>query len=349
MILSAHVEHSLSYSSSCLKRAIPLMVKYKMPITPLNYALWYCYVSGRNKALNEELDNIIRTFSTCDQERAKYLFNKYLSQDDLSLIYQLSNDFNGVVSNVQQGINDTLVHSIQFNQTLQECREQLNGVNLSDGDSFDNVLDCVERLSGESAALQDRAQDFQNQLAQAYAEISELKQELTLSKNKAEKDTLTGLYNRGKFDEDISRFCQATHLAGLAVLVMVDIDHFKQFNDTFGHQKGDQVLRAVASKLLKHVSSVGQVYRFGGEEFCFTAHFASVSDMTNFTQQLRIAISKLQVKKPKSTNVLSKITASFGIAIKSKNSQPEQLIAKADQALYLAKEHGRNRLEIVEE
>ena len=80
---------------------------------------------------------------------------------------------------------------------------------------------------------------------------------------------------------------------------MVDIDHFKVFNDTFGHQKGDQVLRAVAVKLLKHVASVGQVYRYGGEEFCFTAQFTSISDMTNFTQQLRQAVTKLQIKDPK--------------------------------------------------
>ncbi len=349
MILTAQADHSLSYSSHCLKLAIPFMVKYKMPITPLNYALWYCYVSEKNQDLNKELDNIIKKYKTCDHEQAKRLFNKYLSKDDLSLFYQLSTGFNNVVGKVHQDINEALTYSAEFNQALQECRETLNKADISQESGFDDVLDCVERLSDESAALQSRAQDFQNQLAMAYSEITELKQELVRSRSKAEKDPLTGLYNRGKFDEDITRFCQTNDLAEVAVLTMVDIDHFKQFNDTFGHQKGDQVLRAVSAKLLKHVSSVGQAYRYGGEEFCFTAQFASISDMTNFTQQLRQAVTKLQIKDPNSNKVLSQVTASFGIAIKAKNSNPEQLIAKADKALYLAKEHGRNRIEIVEE
>ena len=233
MILSAQAEHSLSYSSHCLKLAIPLMVKYKMPITPLNYALWYCYVSEKNQDLNEELDSIIKKHNTCSHEQAKHLFNKYLSRDDLALFYQLSGGFNDVVGKVHQDINEALSYSAEFNQALQECRDTLTSADISQERGFDDVLDCVERLSDESAALQSRAQDFQNQLALAYSEITELKQELVRSRSKAEKDPLTGLYNRGKFDEDITRFCQTNDLAEVTVLTMVDIDHFKQFNATF--------------------------------------------------------------------------------------------------------------------
>ncbi|QPL41898.1 GGDEF domain-containing protein [Pseudoalteromonas sp. A41-2] len=349
MVLSAQAAHSLGYSSHCLKLAIPLMVKYKIPITPLNYAIWYCYVSDKNHDLNKELDGFISRFNGCSYEQANYLFNKYLSANDLSLFYQLSNSFDDVVGQVQHDLTAALNQSTQFNQVLYACRGKLHDADISKERGFDDVLHCVERLTNESAALQNRTQDFQNQLALAYAKIITLKQELIDSKRKAEKDTLTGLFNRGKFDEDITVFCQRDDLAEIAVLVMVDIDHFKVFNDTFGHQKGDQVLRAVAVKLLKYVASVGQVYRYGGEEFCFTAQFTSISDMTNFTQQLRLAITKLHIKDPASTTVLGYVTASFGVAIKSTNSQPNQLIKKADKALYLAKKHGRNRIEIIEE
>ncbi len=349
MILSTQAEHSLSYSSYCLKLAVPLMIKHKMPITPLNYAIWYCYVSNKNPELNIALDKIIAEYKTCSHAHAKQLFNQYLSNDDLTLFYQLSGGLNDVVGKVHQDINEALNYSAEFNQTLQACHLKLKHVDISQESGFDDVLDCVARLSDESATLQNKAQDFQEQLTQAYAEITLLKQELVKSKDKAQKDPLTGLLNRGKFDDDIKRFCQNNELAQVSVLTMIDIDHFKAFNDTFGHQKGDQVLRAVSAKLLKYVSSVGQIYRYGGEEFCFTAQFASISDMTNFTQQLRQAIAKLQIKKANSETVLSQVTASFGIAIKAKNSQPEQLIAQADKALYLAKEHGRNRIEIVEE
>ncbi|MGB0842933.1 MAG: GGDEF domain-containing protein, partial [Pseudoalteromonas shioyasakiensis] len=107
---------------------------------------------------------------------------------DLALFYQLSGGFNDVVGKVHQDINEALSYSAEFNQALQECRDTLTSADISQERGFDDVLDCVERLSDESAALQSRAQDFQNQLALAYSEITELKQELVRSRSKAEKD-----------------------------------------------------------------------------------------------------------------------------------------------------------------
>jgi diguanylate cyclase len=194
MVLSAQADHSLGYSSHCLKLAIPLMVKYKIPITPLNYAIWYCYVSDKNHDLNKELDGFISRFNGCSYEQANYLFNKYLSANDLSLFYQLSNSFDDVVGQVQHDLTAALNQSTQFNQVLYACREKLHDADISKERGFDDVLHCVERLTNESAALQNRTQDFQNQLALAYAKLITLKQELIDSKRKTEKDTLTGLY-----------------------------------------------------------------------------------------------------------------------------------------------------------
>ena len=147
MILSAQAEHSLSYSSHCLKQAIPLMVKYKMPITPLNYAIWYAYVSNKTPELNDALDKIIDEFKTCSHEHAKALFNQFLSSDDLALFYQLSGGFNDVVGKVHQDINEAINYSTEFNQTLQECHLKLKNADISQETGFDDVLDLNDRMS----------------------------------------------------------------------------------------------------------------------------------------------------------------------------------------------------------
>ncbi|WP_404340625.1 GGDEF domain-containing protein [Pseudoalteromonas mariniglutinosa] len=345
------VEPSMAYSGACLKQAIPLMVKYKMPITPLNYAVWYCYISQRNIALNKELDAFLEVQQNCTHEQAKYLFDKYLSSEDLSLFYRLSDGFDNVINRVHQGISDTLVRSNHFTNRLQQCQQRLSISDLSEAGALDEVLDCVARLSDESIELQHHANHFQHQLASAYAEIKDLKNELLSSKAKAEVDKLTGLFNRGKFDEDMQAFCQQNRLKSpqVAILAILDIDHFKQFNDLYGHQKGDDVLKRVAKKLVLCADNKVRVYRYGGEEFCLTGKFSSISEAVNFVQKMRQSIAGLVIKDSRKSKVVGKVTASFGIAIKAVNSKPDKLIAKADKALYLAKEHGRNRVEVIAE
>ncbi|TMO56747.1 GGDEF domain-containing protein [Pseudoalteromonas phenolica] len=339
---------SLSHSAQCLKQAIPLLVKYKIPVTPINYAIWYCYVLGSNVDLNTELDNILAEQGTCSASSARYLFDKYLSDKDLELFYQLSEDFQGTLESVQADIDSTLASSQSFNSALLLCKSNLNSLDKNDISSFDNVLSYVDKLTEESVLMQQTASSFQKKLQAAYSEISELKQALVSSQEAAITDQLTGLLNRGKFDEDIAlHISQYINTNAISkTLIFVDIDHFKQFNDDFGHQKGDDVLKVVANKLSRHCTNKASAYRYGGEEFCILADFKSVSEALNFCQAIRKDIEKLSVKGKKTGKSIRNITASFGIAFFKEKQNLEDFISCADKALYLAKAHGRNRVEI---
>ncbi len=198
--------------------------------------------------------------------------------------------------------------------------------------------------------MQDYARGFQTKLAQAYNEIKDLKEALTMTQEAVDKDSLTGLLNRGKFDTDIVEFClhasSQDEQAKIAVLIMLDIDHFKRFNDDFGHQKGDEVLKLVAQKVQNSVQDEYNAYRYGGEEFCITGYFDSINDAMTFCNQLRLSIAKLTIRKKEDSNNKRNISASFGIALMEPFSKSCLLVEKADRALYLAKTHGRNRVEI---
>lgn len=337
---------SLSHSAQCMKQAIPLMVKYKMPVTPVNYAIWYCYVLGSNEQLNNQLDEILDNYQTCPPMQAKQLFDAFLSDKDLALFHQISDTFQDTITDVQIDIDKTLESSQDFSAVLSQCHSGLYGLKKNSLESFDDVLGYVDRLTEESVLMQQNAYQFQKKLEKAYAEISDLKTALVNTQEAASQDPLTGLLNRGKFDEDIVLFCKAENTGTHRALIFVDIDHFKKFNDDFGHQKGDDVLRVVSAKVMKHTEGIGKAYRYGGEEFCITAELDSLSEVVNFTEGIRKDIAKLSVKGKKTGKSVRSITASFGIALHVEQCLVTQLIERADRALYLAKEHGRNRIEI---
>ncbi|WP_286938320.1 MULTISPECIES: GGDEF domain-containing protein [unclassified Pseudoalteromonas] len=339
---------SLAHSAQCLKKAIPLMVKYRMPVTPINYAIWYCYVQGSKPALNAELDHVIAEQQTCTQNKAKEIFDKHLSEDDLVFFQEMADRFHGTMEQVQHDISVTLNHSKSFTTSLVDSQNEL--ASLANVNSFNEILGCVERLTDESVAMQDYAREFQTKLAVAYNEIKDLKEALNLSQEAADTDPLTGFFNRRKFDDDIQQFCQTyseqADESVLAVLIMFDIDHFKRFNDDFGHQKGDEVLKLVAKKVSKNISDSLNVYRYGGEEFCITGYFDSINEIMVFADKIRLDIASLTIRKKDDVNSKRAISASFGLAILRPFTKGSVLIERADRALYIAKTHGRNRIEI---
>ena len=339
---------SLAHSAQCLKKAIPLMVKYRMPVTPINYAIWYCYVQGSKPALNAELDHVIAEQQTCTQNKAKEIFDKHLSEDDLVFFQEMADRFHGTMEQVQHDISVTLDHSKSFTTSLVDSQNEL--ASLANVNSFNEILGCVERLTDESVAMQYYAREFQTKLAVAYNEIKDLKEALNLSQEAADTDPLTGFFNRRKFDDDIQQFCQTyseqADESVLAVLIMFDIDHFKRFNDDFGHQKGDEVLKLVAKKVSQNISDSLNVYRYGGEEFCITGYFDSINEIMVFADKIRLDIASLTIRKKDDVNSKRAISASFGLAILRPFTKGSVLIERADRALYIAKTHGRNRIEI---
>ncbi len=153
------------------------------------------------------------------------------------------------------------------------------------------------------------------------------------------KDTLTGLYNRRFFDKTLKdEIHRARRYNRDLSLIMIDIDHFKKFNDTYGHQKGDDVLHTVASILVENSRSTDIVARYGGEEMSIILPETPVDKAVLAGEKVRLMVKSEAEKRE---GVI--ITISIGIAgMNAKNDSPEKLISSADAALYIAKESGRN-------
>jgi diguanylate cyclase (GGDEF)-like protein len=159
----------------------------------------------------------------------------------------------------------------------------------------------------------------------------------------ARTDSLTGLYNRRAFDEQMRRTLDESDRFGLSVsLIVADIDHFKRINDVHGHEAGDAVLRHVARTLQETVRAVDVCSRYGGEELAVLLPHTGLGGAVELAERLRRAIEGRAVA---ATPVAIPVTASFGVACYPETSHSrEGFFASADMALYQAKRDGRNRI-----
>ncbi|MCQ8877165.1 GGDEF domain-containing protein [Pseudoalteromonas shioyasakiensis] len=338
---------SLSQSAAHLKKVIPMMSSYKVPYTPINYAIWYCYALGQNLKLNLRLDSILEQHQTCPPAEAKVLFDEFLTEKDLSVFYEISSDFQDSISQVKGDIDNTLASSQEFTAFLNSCNAGLHDIQHNSLASYDEVLSIVSRLSEESASMQHKAHTFQRRLEVAYKEISTLKQTLMSAQEVANLDSLTELSNRTRFNFDIKRLL-TEHVSkqGLLSLVFIDIDYFKKFNADFGHQKADDVLKVVANKLKSVCNHSINAYRYDGKLFCILGVFKDVPQVLSFTENLRQSIGELSVKGKKTGTAVRYISVSCGVALFDEDQLPQGLIERANRALYMAKSHGKNRVEI---
>ena len=155
-------------------------------------------------------------------------------------------------------------------------------------------------------------------------------------------DGLTGMHNRRYFDDAMAEYLDQFRKIDKPIgLMILDLDHFKKVNDTYGHDVGDEVLRQIARCLQEFTRYHDVVARLGGEEFAVVAPNMSRESLFKLADRIRHAISSLNIK---SGNVTLRVTMSIGLAIWDHKETAEELYKRADMQLYQAKRTGRNRV-----
>ncbi|UDL04955.1 diguanylate cyclase [Marinobacter sp. CA1] len=217
-----------------------------------------------------------------------------------------------------------------------------------------SLIDSMNRLSDGAMKFADGDPDHRievripYELAGVADTFNTMRSKILLQQRELETaaitDSLTGLHNRRHFDRMLAQEClRAERFGQPLALVLCDIDHFKKFNDTYGHQNGDRVLKAVSEALHDAVRQVDVVCRYGGEEFVVILPNCDREQAGEAAERLRQTMAALSVQLADGQTVA--ISGSFGVAIQSdQDSDPEALIRRADDALYDSKRHGRDRV-----
>ncbi|MEA2100354.1 MAG: diguanylate cyclase, partial [Campylobacterota bacterium] len=156
-------------------------------------------------------------------------------------------------------------------------------------------------------------------------------------------DSLTGIFNRSKFELELRIEIDRVHRydSGTFSLIFFDIDHFKSINDNFGHLEGDNALKEIAKLIKSHIRSTDTLARWGGEEFVVIMPQTSLKQIQTVAEIFRKVISETTF------NLIGKITCSFGVSEFKKDDNAQSVILRADKAMYMAKENGRDRVEVM--
>lgn len=326
-------------AANYLRQAIPLMVEHKIPPNPINYTLWYNYVAKKLPGLNASIDKEIGRAGTYDENYSELLYNDHILAEDLEDHKKALTSLTEMATTMLTQVNTSTAESDKFEASLSS-----NISKLESAKSLSDVKDIIDSVSSSTSDMQMATKQFHASLNTAHSEIESLKKELATTRQHAYYDQLTQLYNRHSFDKCLNEAI-AENCENLC-LIMADVDHFKSFNDQYGHIVGDKVLQAMGAVLNNNSPENGTPARYGGEEFALVLKNCELDKATQVAEHIRGKIEALQIKLRGSDDILDKITASFGVACYTSGECYEQLIERADQALYEAKNNGRNRVEI---
>ncbi len=336
---------SVEQAAERLRKAVPIMVRHGIPVTPVNYALWYTYVTNEDPTLNKRIDEIVSAYGTLPLTSAEGLFREHVSPagNYETALDRVKDRLEQMVQGIDHDLHTTIADTRSFNSLLDECSRDLRSPSVGNT-NLDDIFGTVDRLLQGSTAMQQNTSRFEQSLNAANDEIRRLRTELESLRQDAMNDELTGVFNRKAFDIELAQFLNHGDHGPSIHLAMLDIDHFKQFNDRFGHMVGDRVLGLVG-KQLNATARVGvSVYRYGGEEFALIFCGGGFEQAVQFVENLRTTIGNLVLRDTRSGERLSGITVSIGIASRHRGETAEQLLERADIALYRAKESGRNRV-----
>ncbi len=205
---------------------------------------------------------------------------------------------------------------------------------------------AAERAAGAMRSqLETRTNLERDQLDELRFAMTKMQGELEQARREASVDALTQVFNRAALDSHLSLVADQAFLSAVpASIVMVDIDHFKGVNDSFGHPVGDEVLRQVADTIVRgFLRREDFVARYGGEEFCIVAQHTSFEATRDRAERLRRAISEMKIE---AFGKKLSVSVSFGIAALDSGESAKRWLTRADEALYRAKQKGRNRISI---
>jgi diguanylate cyclase len=323
------------------ERAMHAMARHDVPATPENYAIWYAYAAGSDPELVKALDVVISNNGTFTPERNAEIRERFFARSRLDQTVQATGaGLESAIARILELLGDHDADQSAFGRKLAQMSGALDG-----GSTAETVQQVLRQLRQETRAILVKNQELEYRLNRSKREIEQLRQDLETVRRDALTDPLTGIANRKQFDQRLREACAAALEDGTAVaLVMADIDHFKAFNDRFGHRVGDEVLKLVARHLRDHVKGRDTPARYGGEEFTLILPATSLDGATVLAEQIRKSLAEHNLTSRQTDLRYGRVTLSSGIAVYRLGERLDDLLQRADRALYLAKQGGRNRV-----
>jgi len=309
--------------------------------TPLNFELWLHYVGDPDGPLGREIDRLVKTGATITEAIAEELAAQYLPKLRLNdEIRDAGDQLNRQLHSITSAIQTAQRSNAIYGKTLAGASEE-----LTHAPDHQTLQAMVQGLAAATRKAQRESNTLEKRLSASTEEIVRLREHLEQVRREAMTDALTTLANRKAFDEGLDSACAAAETSGRPLaLAVIDIDHFKRFNDTWGHQTGDQVIRYVASVIGRVGEAPRLAARYGGEEFAIVFPATEIEAVAKELDNVRHEIGSRALKRRSTNEDLGTVTVSVGVAAFRPGEAAANLLERADAALYASKRGGRDRV-----
>jgi diguanylate cyclase len=336
-LADAFDELDFEFVSGLAEKAMRAVAEQRVPPTPQNFHVWFKYALGTPIELKRTIDILVANKRKFDPATNRDLYTTYVGSKgtDEAVAHHVSQQLHSVLESAQQFLNT----AIADNRTQIDAISQV--ADRSEAGVDPRLL--VQTLMDELSRAATRATKLEAQFADKSRELDMIRESLSQSEARARTDTLTGLPNRRALEE-FFRTAQSEAMEQGQPLsaFLIDIDHFKRFNDNFGHGVGDQVLRLVAKALHERVREHDLAARYGGEEMIAVLPGADLSACTAVAERIRGALADCKITRRSTGEELPGITVSIGVGQFQFGESMEDMIERCDRALYQAKKRGRN-------
>ncbi|MGA2056698.1 MAG: GGDEF domain-containing protein [Bradyrhizobium sp.] len=311
------------------------MSQHGVPPTPDNFSVWFYYAMGGSLTLKKTIDVLIANKRKFDSGVNRDLYLTYVNPHS-STGGDFPEQLHGVIASAQEflttAISDNRAQMADLGEVKSECQTAVD------------PRPIIEKLVKELSKATTRSSALEANFLQTTKDLDQIKDSLKQAEQHSNTDALTGLANRRSLDAFL-RTAQITAMeAGTPLgILLIDIDHFKKFNDGFGHQVGDQVLRLVGKVLQESVRDCDLAARYGGEELMAILPGAEVEACFEAAERIRRRIAEARLTRRTTGEEISSVTVSIGVAQFRMGETADGMIERCDRALYQAKRAGRNR------
>jgi diguanylate cyclase len=317
-----------------------LMTRHGHPATPEIYAVWYAYAARREPALAAHIDRATVGGEAVPLTLMKELHTSFFSHAaEGDMLRRTGDQVSAELGRMLELLEAAGRDTSSFGSALTKIADRLQ----PDGE----LRKIVETVVLATRHMEAKTRQLEAELDRSAAEIRALRQGLETFKREAMTDPLTGLFNRRAFDEKLRQAAAvAMETDSELCLFLSDIDNFKTLNDSWGHQVGDAVMQLIANCLKETLRPVDMAARFGGDEYAAILPGLSIAEAHAVAEKTRELVGRKILKDVKTGTPIGRLSVSIGVTSYALSEQLDDLVRRADRALYVAKQAGRNRVAI---
>lgn len=323
------------------KQALEKMTEIGVPANPHNFTIWFHYFSGTYPDLKRTLDILLGNQQAFTETRNSEIFQKFFTLDQESAtLHDATTRMESELARVMSTLDSADDDLTSLDVSLRDFSDR-----ISKTEDKSEILTLTSKMNAHVKQVIESRSAVEDELKNSLSEISELKDDLERMRREALTDGLTGIANRKLFDLELRKSSMNAMANGEELsLLMIDVDHFDRFNEHYGHQVGDQVLKLVAVTIAECIKGQDTAARYGGDEFSVILPRTNLENAQRLAEHICKRVSSKNVVNRSTGERLGKITMSVGVALFEYGEPVSQLLVRADRTLQEAIKNGYNQV-----